>query len=141
MVMHLASVYLIDLCFMVVHLMSAYLIGECLMSMRASYRRLSHGRASHGRVSHRHAPHGHASQRRAKPGAGTNNTLRAVFGAKPSAKSVTDPWVQCIADTNRVASVATGARLVTNCPVSYRVGQLLSIRKITLLGKMARPID
>jgi hypothetical protein len=56
-------------------LMGAYLMSACLMSV------------SHGRV-----PHKHVSQRRAKPGASTDDTLGAVFGAKSSAKSVTGPW-------------------------------------------------
>jgi hypothetical protein len=67
--------------------------------------------------------------------------LGPFSGRNQALKASPIPGVRCIADTNRVASVATGARLVTNCPVSYRVGLLLSIRKITLLGKMARPID
>jgi hypothetical protein len=58
----------------------------------ASQRHIPHGRVSHGRLPHGHAPHGHVSQRHAKPGASTDDTPGAVFGAKSSAKSVTDPW-------------------------------------------------
>ena len=43
--------------------------------------------------------------------------------------------------TNNPVRQLESTRLVTNCPVSYRAGLLLIIRKITLLGKWPAPFS
>jgi hypothetical protein len=70
----LIGVYIVSVCLRGVHLMGVYLIGMHLRDMHLM-----------GAYLMGHAPHGHASQSR-------KHTLGAVFGAKSSAKSVTDLW-------------------------------------------------
>src|SRR5271170_301428 len=61
---------------------------------RVLHRRVPHGRVPRVRVPHRHVRHGHAPHGRAaqKVLQSRKHTLGAVFGAKSSAKSVTDLW-------------------------------------------------
>jgi hypothetical protein len=71
----LIGMHLRDIYFMGMHLMGVYFMGVYLMA-RTSWACTSWA----------------CIQRRAKPGASTDDSLGAVFGAKSSAKSVTDAW-------------------------------------------------